>query len=183
MHHKKCKLYLYQEHELHIPLIYLSIDSIGGMPMKWLVLVHVLVAVVGIGPTFFGNILLRKHQTISDLRHNVLLQHKLDYFPKICGTLAVITGILLVLFGNYGSILQVWLLGSLIIYLAIQVIVIGFISPALYDLQRWLLHPENRASTQLPVPQSTVLHKISNLYLLTSFLGFLIFILMISKPS
>ncbi|KPB03976.1 DUF2269 family protein [Bacillus sp. CHD6a] len=151
--------------------------------MKWLILFHVIVAVVGIGPTFFGIILLRKHQTISDLRHNVLLQHKLDYFPKIGGTLAVITGILLVLFGNYGSIFQIWLLVSLVIYLSIQVIVIGFISPALNDLQRWLLHPENRASTQLPAQQDAALHKISNLYLLTCILGFLIFVLMIIKPA
>ncbi|WP_404449570.1 DUF2269 domain-containing protein [Sutcliffiella horikoshii] len=151
--------------------------------MKWLVLIHVLVAVIGIGPTFFGNVLLRKHQTISDLRHNVLLQHKLDYFPKIGGTLAVITGILLVLFGNYGSILQVWLFGSLVIYLSIQVIVIGFISPTLSELQRWLLHPENRASTQLPTQQDAALHKVGNLYWLACILGFLIFILMIIKPS
>lgn len=151
--------------------------------MKWLVLIHVLVAVIGIGPTFFGNILLRKHQTISDLRHNILLQHKLDYFPKIGGTLAVLTGILLVLFGNYGSIFQVWLFGSLVIYLSIQVIVIGFISPALSELQRWLLHPENRASTQLPAEQDAALHKVSNLYWLTCILGFFIFILMIIKPS
>lgn len=151
--------------------------------MKWLVLIHVLVAIIGIGPTFFGAILLRKHQTISDLRHNVLLQHKLDYFPKIGGTLAVITGILLVLFGNYGSILQVWLFGSLVVYLGIQVIVIGFISPALSDLQRWLLHPDNRASTQLPPTQTNALHKVSNLYWLTMLLGFTIFILMIIKPT
>ncbi|MCG1020288.1 DUF2269 family protein [Sutcliffiella horikoshii] len=151
--------------------------------MKWLVLIHVLVAIIGIGPTFFGTILLRKHQTISDLRHNVLLQHKLDYFPKIGGTLAVITGILLVLFGSYGSILQVWLFGSLVLYLGIQVIVIGFISPALSDLQRWLLHPDNRASTQLPPTQTSALHKVSNLYWLTILLGCIIFILMIIKPS
>ncbi|WP_339145495.1 MULTISPECIES: DUF2269 family protein [unclassified Sutcliffiella] len=151
--------------------------------MKWLVLIHVLVAIIGIAPTFFGTILLRKHQTISDLRHNVLLQHKLDYFPKIGGTLAVITGILLVLFGNYGSILQLWLFGSLVLYLSIQVIVIGFISPALCDLQRWLLHPDNRASTQLPATQTSALHKVSNLYWLTILLAFIIFILMIIKPS
>ncbi|QFT88557.1 hypothetical protein FIU87_07880 [Bacillus sp. THAF10] len=151
--------------------------------MKWLVLIHVLVAIIGIGPTFFGNILLRKQQTISDLRHNILLQHKLDYFPKIGGTLAVITGILLVLFGNYGSFLQIWLFGSLLLYLVIQVLVIGFISPALSELQRWLLHPENRSTTQLPSSQILLHHKIWNLYLIASFLGFIILVLMILKPS
>ncbi|CAG9620603.1 DUF2269 family protein [Sutcliffiella rhizosphaerae] len=151
--------------------------------MKWLVLIHVMVAIIGFGPTFFGNILLRKHQTISDLRHNVLLQHKLDYFPKIAGTLAVITGILLVLTGNYGSILQVWLLGSLILYLAIQFIIIGFISPSLNVMQRWLFNPDNRASTQLPPHQTAALHKINNLYCLTTFLAFFILVLMIMKPS
>ncbi|MCM3616628.1 DUF2269 domain-containing protein [Sutcliffiella horikoshii] len=151
--------------------------------MKWLVLFHVMVSIIGIGPTIFGTILLRKHQTISDLRHNVLLQHKLDYFPKTGGTLAVITGILLVLFGSYGSILQIWLFGSLVLYLTIQIIVIGFISPALSNLQQWLLHPDNRASTQLPPSQISALHKVSNLYWLTILLGLTIFVMMIIKPT
>jgi hypothetical protein len=153
------------------------------MPMKWLVWFHVLVAIIGIGPTFFGNILLRKHQTITDLRHNILLQHKLDYFPKIGGTIAVITGILLVIFGDYGSILQFWLFVPLLLYLAIQILVIGFISPRLYELQQWLLHPDNRASTQLPLKHVLGLNALSNLYMLVSFLGFLIFLLMVVKPT
>ncbi|WP_223700530.1 DUF2269 family protein [Sutcliffiella deserti] len=151
--------------------------------MQWLVWIHILVAIIGIGPTFFGNILLRKNQTVTDLRHNILLQHKLDFFPKIGGTIAVITGILLVIFGNYGSILQIWLLGALFIYFVIQVLVIGFISPKVYELQRWLLHPENRASTQLPFNQAENLKTISNLYMLVSVLGILIFLLMIIKPN
>ncbi|WP_078381253.1 DUF2269 family protein [Sutcliffiella halmapala] len=151
--------------------------------MQWLVWFHILVAIIGIGPTFFGNILLRKNQTISDLRHNILLQHKLDYFPKIGGTIAVITGILLVVFGNYGSILQIWLFASLLIYLAIQVLVIGFISPKVYDLQQWLLHPENRASTQLPLKQTMTLTTASNLYMFVTFLSIVIFLLMIIKPN
>lgn len=151
--------------------------------MKWLVWIHVLVAIIGIGPTFFGNILLRKHQTITDLRHNILLQHKLDYFPKIGGTIAVITGILLVIFGDYGSILQFWLFAPLLLYFGIQIIVIGFISPRLYELQHWLLHPDNRASTQLPLKQVLGLHSLSNLYMLVTILGFLIFLLMVVKPA
>ena len=150
--------------------------------MKWLILAHVLFSIFGLGPIFFGNILLKKQQTLSDLRHNIILFHKLELFPKIGGTLSVITGILLVLFGNYGSILQIWLVGSLVLYIAIIVIVIGIISPTVNSLQNWLFHPSNRATTQLPPNQLVKLIRASNYFMLTSLVAIIIFILMILKP-
>ncbi|AST91470.1 DUF2269 family protein [Sutcliffiella cohnii] len=151
--------------------------------MVWLVLFHVLTSIVGFGPTFFSFILLRKSQTISDLRHNLILHHKLHYFPKIGGTLAVISGILLVLLGDYGTILQVWLFGSIILFMAIQVLYIGFILPALFELQEWVLHPNNRASTQLPLEQLMLLRKACNYYYVVIILTLLIFTFMILKPN
>ncbi|WP_096154889.1 MULTISPECIES: DUF2269 family protein [Bacillus] len=151
--------------------------------MEWLILAHVLFSIFGLGPFLFGNILLRKQQTLSDLRHNVILLHKLELFPKIGGTLSVITGILLVLFGSYGSILQIWLICSLLLYISIIILVIGFISPTVNRLQHWLFHPSNRATTQLPPKQLVQLKIASNLFMITSVLAIIIFVLMILKPT
>jgi uncharacterized membrane protein len=40
--------------------------------MKILVLIHVLSAIIGVGPTFFAHVLLRKKQTLEELRMSLV---------------------------------------------------------------------------------------------------------------
>ncbi|MCA1030970.1 DUF2269 domain-containing protein [Bacillus timonensis] len=151
--------------------------------MKILILIHVLSSIIGIGPTFFAHVLLRNNQNAVSLRHNMALSQMLNFFPKIGGTIAVLTGILLVVLGEYGSFLSTfWLIGSLILYILIQVIVIGFIEPKSKKLANWVFDDKNKEAVDLPNEQKVLLSKINSQFYIATTLGTLLFILMIWKP-
>lgn len=150
--------------------------------MKWLILIHVLSAIVGVGPTFFGHVLLRRKQSLSDLRANLELGKYLEFFPKIGGTIAVLSGLVLIFIGNYGSFGQLWLAGSLVLYILIQAIVIGIVTPNQKKLAGWVLDPANAMVQEMPAEQRSLLGRVSNLYYCASALGALLFIFMIVKP-
>ncbi|WP_239454115.1 DUF2269 family protein [Bacillus suaedaesalsae] len=132
--------------------------------LKVLVLIHVLSAIIGVGPTFFGHVLYRKKQNAEDLRHSMKLSNFLNFFPKIGGTLAVVTGIILVVVGNYGSFFTtLWLIGSLVIYILIQIVVIAIIDPKAKKLAAGFLLKETK---QL---QTYLQNKRTNSFLLISY--------------
>lgn len=151
--------------------------------IEWLVLVHVLSAIIGIGPTFAFHIILRKNQSVSELKNSIKTASKLELFPKIGGTLAVLSGLALFFVEDYGSFTQLWLIGSLILYIVIQIIVIGFVSPLIMKLEKWVDDPANHNLPVLPSPQASIQGTALNLLSLASVLGILLFVLMIMKPS
>ena len=151
--------------------------------MKFIILLHVLSAILGVGPTFFAHVLTRKKQTAEQLRHSLMLGSHLEKFPKIGGSIAVITGFILFFAGEYGSFTQVWILGSLILYVLIQIIVIGYVTPSTKRLRKWLDAPENEKVTgEMPTEAQGYLNKINGYFYLASLLGITLFIFMILKP-
>ncbi|KIL38903.1 hypothetical protein SD70_23395 [Gordoniibacillus kamchatkensis] len=150
--------------------------------MKWLILLHVLSSIIGVGPTFFGHVLLRRKQSLHDLRASLRIGKRLEAFPKIGGSIAVLSGLILIWVGNYGSFAQLWLYGSLILYVLIQVIVIGIITPNQKKLAGWVFDPANERAQEIPPQQRSLLGKVSSLYYCASTLGVLLFIFMIMKP-
>jgi len=150
--------------------------------MQWLVLIHVLSAIIGIGPTFFGHVLVRNNQTLEQLRHNLKLAGGLDFFPKIGGTLAVITGILLIVLNDYGTFTQLWLVGSLVLYVLIQIVVIGFVAPSQKRLAQWVFDEANRSRTELPQEQRNILARANSMLYIASAMGVALFVFMILKP-
>jgi len=155
----------------------------GNREVKWLVLIHVLSAIIGIGPTFFGHVLVRNNQTLEQLRHSMKLAGKLDFFPKIGGSIAVITGILLISLNNYGSVTQIWILGSLILYVLIQILVIGFAAPAQKRVAQWLFDSANLSKSELPQEQRFHLSRANAMLYAASAMGLVLFVLMIIKPN
>jgi uncharacterized membrane protein len=97
--------------------------------MEWLILLHVLSAIIGVGPTFFAHVLTRPDKTIEQLKVTTELYKRLEYFPKIGGSIAMLSGFILFYTGDYGSFGELWILGSVLLYIFIQIIVIGFITP------------------------------------------------------
>ncbi|AWN23607.1 hypothetical protein DKM44_10510 [Deinococcus irradiatisoli] len=150
--------------------------------LQILILVHVLSAVIGIGPTYFTAVLLHPRQTVPRLALGAHFAERLELFPKIGGTLAVLTGLLLVWQGHYGSLAQIWLLGSLLIYVMIQVLIVGFAVPRTKRLDAWLAAEAGRAGT-LPLLQLRLLREVYGLHLAAMALGIVLFALMILKPS
>jgi uncharacterized membrane protein len=151
--------------------------------MKWLVLVHVLSAIIGIGPTYAFLVVLRKNQSVQELRFSLKMGKILELFPKILGSLAVVTGLVLFFVGNYGQFTQLWLMGSLILYVIIQVIVIAFVPPSVNSLTKWVAEPANHTLQVLPSEQTKLLSKALNFTYLACLLGIVLFAFMIMKPA
>jgi hypothetical protein len=151
--------------------------------MKWLVLIHVLTAIIGIGPTFALHILLRKNQSVPESRSSFKTISGLLLFPKILGILAVVSGLILFNVGSYGSFIQLWAIGSLILYILIQIIVIGFIGRLSPHLEKWLVDPVSQSVQILPVEQIKLRNKLSNYLNVSSILVIVLFIFMILKPT
>jgi uncharacterized membrane protein len=151
--------------------------------MQLLILIHVLSAIIGIGPTFFCHVLLRKNQSLEELRASLKLAHKLEMFPKIGGSIALLTGLLLVIIGNYGTFQQLWIIGSLVAYALIQILVIAVIAPRQKKLSGWALDIANRNEKTFPDEQRSLFVKVSNMYYAPTAIGVILFILMIIKPA
>jgi uncharacterized membrane protein len=151
--------------------------------MKWLVLIHVLSAIIGVGPTFALHIILRKNQSVPELRSAYKTASILELFPKTLGTLAVLSGLILFFVGSYGSFTQIWAIGSLILYIIIQIFVIGFASPVMARLKKWLADPASQSLQVLPEEQVNLHNKGLNYLNVASFLAIFLFLFMILKPA
>lgn len=146
-------------------------------------MLHVLAAIIGLGPAYAFPLLLNPTSSASELQRNLHLVGRLELFPKVFGTLAVVSGLILFWFGSYGTILQMWLLGTLIVYVIIEVLIIGFLNPAAKKLESLLASTAVSADSVLPSSPIPALYaKVRNLHLWASILSLVIFILMILKP-
>ncbi|UUZ97479.1 DUF2269 domain-containing protein [Paenibacillus sp. P25] len=147
-----------------------------------LVMIHVLSAVLGLGPAYAFPWMLRKASTVDEMKRNLLQVAYLEAFPKIFGTLAILSGLALFFLGSYGPFVQVWILGSLAVYVAIEILVIGFLNPATQKLLKLIGEPAAAAAEQPSAMLSSLYARVRNLHLWSGVLGLLIFILMIAKP-
>ncbi|MFC5406061.1 DUF2269 family protein [Cohnella soli] len=149
--------------------------------MKWLVLVHVLTAIIGIGPTYFGHVLCRGGQRVGELRRSLELFGFLNFFPKIGGTIAVLSGLLLVWLDGW-KFASFWIIGSLALYVAIQIVVVGLLGPMTGKLQKLISDPALKAEQELPAESAVLLAKVNVLFYVASALGLVLFAFMIMKP-
>jgi uncharacterized membrane protein len=92
------------------------------------VVLHVLSAVVGMGPTFVFPLIRKSATTGSQLRFVVGLIQKLEPLPNIGGVVLVVSGILLMVMNKTGISLM-WLNVSIILLIVMLVLLIGFIGP------------------------------------------------------
>jgi uncharacterized membrane protein len=156
-----------------------------GLPKDWLqiiVFIHVFSAIIGIGPTYFCHVLLRKGQTLGQLRNSLNLVKLLEMFPKILGSLAVVSGLLLTWQGKYGF-KELWIYGSIILYVIIQIVVIGFMAPRSHKLAK----AAAASSDPVDLPVSSVLGaqvaKVNAYNYIATCLGVLLFFFMFFKPT
>lgn len=149
--------------------------------MKWLVLLHVLSSIIGIGPTYFIHVLYRKRQSVGELKQSLRLSALLDLFPKIGGSIAVISGITLVAMSPI-HFLDLWIIGSLLLYVMIQIVFFGVITPKQMRLRDLLEETSLKDQEMLSEPLQLKVASINRMLLLIALLGILLFILMFMKP-
>lgn len=150
--------------------------------MKWLVLLHVLTAIIGVGPTYFLHVLYRTRQSAGEFKHALRLGSLLDLFPKAGGSLSVISGIILVAWSPV-RFLDLWIIGSLLLYAMIQVVIIGIVTPKQKQLRAILEQREGlQDKDMLPGDIQANIASINSWLYLVSAMGIVLFILMIVKP-
>ncbi|MGM0852184.1 MAG: hypothetical protein ACQEWI_06205 [Bacillota bacterium] len=71
-----------------------------------MILLHVLSGIIGVGPTFFAHVLTRPDKTIDQLKVTTELNKRLEYFPKIGGSIAVLTGFIPLYTGTTADLLS-----------------------------------------------------------------------------
>ncbi|WP_164472620.1 DUF2269 family protein [Cohnella candidum] len=156
-----------------------------GVPEEWLnilVFIHVVAAIVGIGPTYFGHVLLRQGQTWGQLKSSLVYTKTLEKFPKILGSLAVLSGLLLAWLGDYGFD-QLWIYGAIAIYVIIQIVVIGFMAPAGQKLADTVFASAEPADRPVPHDIAARLSKVNKINWIATTLGIVLFLLMFFKPT
>jgi hypothetical protein len=152
------------------------------LKMEWLVVIHVLSAIIGLGPAYAFPFLLRNSVSVEEMERSLGHVSRLEMFPKIFGTLAVVSGLLLFWLGSYGPFLQLWIVGTLLLYVVIEILVVGFLNPAAKKLQASITSSEMKDLAQVPASVIAMYSRVRNLHLWASILSLFIFVLMILRP-
>jgi uncharacterized membrane protein len=143
-----------------------------------LVVLHVLAAIVGIGPAFVLPILGKSAKSGSQLRFVFGLIQKVNNFPKIGGITLLVTGILLMIVSKIGFSLM-WLNLSLLLFVIIEVIIIGFVEPRMKKVAQLVMSSDG---DNIPSGFADSMKRIAPLEGTVHLLTFLIIILMVVKP-
>jgi uncharacterized membrane protein len=102
-------------------------------------------------------------------------------FNKIGAPLAVLSGIGLVLTGNYGGWLQLWILGALLIFIVITIMAIPLGNKS-KSLQEWAEQPNRQGDAALPPEQENTVKQMLKTVNVIHVLSIVLFTLMILKP-
>ncbi|RUT33322.1 DUF2269 family protein [Paenibacillus zeisoli] len=145
---------------------------------KYLVLIHVLAAIIGIGPAFVLPIITHSAKTSSQLRFVFHLNDKINKFPKFGGIILVVTGILLMVLDHTGFT-KMWLNVSLVLFILIEILIIGFLEPAMKRAGKLIKKHKGEGIPEGYLPMA---RKINTLSRIVHTLTVLIIILMVIRP-
>jgi uncharacterized membrane protein len=147
-----------------------------------LVTIHVLAAVIGIGPTYFFPSLLRPSLPPSELRGALAIGARLARYPQVGGPVAVVSGIALVLATDTHLFAQKWIVGSILLFVAIQVVIVAVAVPATKKLAAWTSQPQNADANVLSQEAEADYRRLRVAHTAAAILGTMLFGLMILKP-
>jgi uncharacterized membrane protein len=147
-----------------------------------LVTVHVLAAVIGIGPTYFFPSLLRPSLPPAELRGALAVGARLARYPQVGGPVAVVSGIALVFMTDTHLFAQKWIVGSMLLFVAIQAVIMTVAVPATKKLAAWTSQPKNASATALSREAEADYRRLRMAHTTAAVLGTMLFGLMILKP-
>ncbi|MFC7373544.1 DUF2269 family protein [Fictibacillus iocasae] len=99
-----------------------------------LVLLHVIAAVVGLGASFAMPFITKFPKTVSQAQFALRVNKQVEILPKI-GSLTLLSTGLIMGFLHTPLFTEIWFVGSLVIYLAAQVIVAALIPKQMKELE------------------------------------------------
>jgi hypothetical protein len=152
--------------------------------IAFLVVVHVLAAVIGIGPTYFYPALFRPSLPLSELRAALVTAQRLARYPQIGGPIAVVSGIALVFAIDPGRLfVQKWIFLSIALFLVVQMIIMAIAVPATKKLAAWAFHPSNAGATVLSPEAEAHYRRLRGAHTAAAAFGTVLFALMVLKPA
>ena len=150
--------------------------------MKWLVLLHVISAVVGLGPAYSFPLILKKEKSLTEVKRMVDLVARLEVLPKMFGGLTLISGLLLVWLGNYGTFFTLWIGGALVLFILAEIVIIGYLTPAAKRLSTLLSELCKQGETKTNEHSLALLAKVRNYHITSCVIVLVIIALMVIKP-
>jgi uncharacterized membrane protein len=147
-----------------------------------LVVIHVLAAVIGVGPTYFFPALLRPTLAPSELGSTLAIGRRLARYPQIGGPIALLSGIGLVCAIDTHLFAQTWIIASFAIFVAIQAVIMTMAVPATKKLEAWMASPGNADAKAFPPDAQALYQRLRTAHIVAAALGTVLFGLMIVKP-
>ena len=135
-------------------------------------------AIVGIGPAFAMPIITGSVKTGSQLKFAYGIMGKINKYPKAGGITLLISGVLLMVINKIGFSL-LWLNLCLVLFVVIEIIVIGFMEPLMKKSSHIVTSHEG---DDIPQAYLTLASKMNRLNWAVHFMTFVIIILMVWKP-
>lgn len=145
---------------------------------SFLVFVHIIAAVAGIGTVFIFPLIANNSKTKSEARNTLALMKKLELFPKAGSITLLVTGLILG-FMNTALFTTGWYIASIVLYVAAQVIVIGML-PKIMTARLQIL--DRHPGEDLPKEYAEVGKKSAKLEGITHVIVFALIALMYFKP-
>ncbi|USB32895.1 DUF2269 family protein [Paenibacillus sp. YPG26] len=143
-----------------------------------LVLIHVLAAIIGIGPAFVLPVITQSAKTSSQLKFAYQLNDKINKYPKAAGITLLVTGILLMLLDHTGFT-KMWLNISLVLFVLIEILIIGFLDPAMKRAAHLIRQHKEEGIPEDYLPLAS---KINALNRIVQVLTVLVIMLMVIRP-
>ncbi|MFD2118065.1 DUF2269 family protein [Paenibacillus yanchengensis] len=143
-----------------------------------LVLVHVLSAILGMGPGFVMTYIAMKATTMTELKHAYYLRHRLHIFVMIGGTLLLITGLAMGFINRY-LFSAGWYVTSLLLFLVALAFGPFVLSPRSRPIKQ-LLHEHN--GEQIPQQYFPLSQRLFFYEHIINIIFLIIIVLMVMKP-
>lgn len=143
-----------------------------------LVFIHVVSAILGLGPGFIMIYVVQQANTMTELRHAYDIRSRIHLFVMVGGTLLLVTGLGMGFLNPY-LFKQVWFSLSLILFLMALAVGPVILSPKAKPIKR-LLHDE--CSDVIPSKYYSLSRHLFLYERMTNVIFIIIIILMIFKP-
>ncbi|MYL46821.1 DUF2269 family protein [Virgibacillus halodenitrificans] len=143
-----------------------------------LVFIHIISAILGMGPGFIMIYVVTKSSTMTELRHAYFIRHRLHIFVMVGGTLLLVTGIWMGLLHPY-LFSQGWYVVSLILFIIALGFGPGVLSPRSKPIKALLKETEGE---EIPDSYFTLSKKLFFYERMENTIFLIIIVLMILKP-
>lgn len=145
---------------------------------QFLVVIHVVSAILGMGPGFYLSLVASKARTMSELRYAYDIRHRLHRFVMIGGFLLLATGLCMG-FIRPALFTAFWYIASLSLYL----IALAFGPFVLKPLTKPIKTLLSEQHDNIPPQYMKLAEKLFRYEWITNIIFFIIILLMITKPT